>query len=315
MSDEIILEPSSPYIVTSMVRGLTLQHRQMLAVVAAENSFSLEEGRVLSSQGVSESVIAVEQPLDGPAENLPTLQSAFMAFSESYPVDVVLQSTSTAHREYKLACFDMDSTLIEAEVIDELAVEAGVGEQVSAITEAAMRGELDFNQSFEKRMALLQGLDASVLPSIAERLTITEGAERLFKTLRKQGCKTAILSGGFDYFARYLQSKLSIDFIYANPLDIDQEKLTGNVIGPVVNGERKARLLCELAKKEELELEQVIAVGDGANDLPMLNLAGLGVAFRAKPLVVAQSKHAIKQLGLDAILYLMGLGDSEINAK
>jgi phosphoserine phosphatase len=235
-----------------------------------------------------------------------------MELSSRLDADVAFQEDNIFRRNRRLVCFDMDSTLIEAEVIDELAKAAGVGEQVVEITEAAMRGELDFNESFAKRMALLKGLDESVLAEIAEQLPVTEGAAHLISTLRSLGYKTAILSGGFNYFGRYLQKKLGIDYVYANELDIVDGKVTGEVKGTVVNGERKAQLLRELAEKENISLEQVIAVGDGANDLPMLSIAGLGIAFRAKPLVKASAKQSISNLGLDAILYLIGFRDRDV---
>tara|TARA_R110001599_G_scaffold326715_1_gene539359 strand:- start:14 stop:673 length:660 start_codon:yes stop_codon:yes gene_type:complete len=214
-------------------------------------------------------------------------------------------------RNRRLVVFDMDSTLIEAEVIDELAKEAGVGEEVSAITEQAMRGEIDFTESFIRRVGLLKGLDEKVLESVAARLKMTEGAERLISTLKSLGYKTAILSGGFTYFAKGLQAKLGIDYIYANNLEIKDGKVTGQVTGQVVDGNRKAALLDELAVRENIGREQVIAVGDGANDLPMLSRAGLGVAFRAKPLVKESARHSISNLGLDAVLYLIGFRDRE----
>jgi len=203
----------------------------------------------------------------------------------------------------------MDSTLIEAEVIDELARAAGVGAEVSAITERAMGGELDFADSFRQRVALLAGLPESVLATVAKELKITEGAEHLIATLHALGYKTAILSGGFNYFAHYLQQRLGIDYIYANELDIEDGVVTGRVRGDIVDGQRKAVLLRELAAKEGIDLQQVIAVGDGANDLPMLSIAGLGIAFRAKPLVKQSAEQSISTLGLDAILYLLGISD------
>lgn len=208
----------------------------------------------------------------------------------------------------------MDSTLIQTEVIDELAAAAGVGAEVAAITEAAMRGELDFKESFRRRMALLKGLDESVLAGIAERLPITEGADRLIATLKRLGYKVAILSGGFTYFAEHLQRRFGIDYVHANRLEFRDGTLTGEVSGEIVDGARKAELLREIAAREGIRLEQVIAVGDGANDLPMLAIAGLGIAFHAKPIVTEQARHAIATVGLDAILYLLGMRDRDVEA-
>jgi phosphoserine phosphatase len=205
----------------------------------------------------------------------------------------------------------MDSTLIQAEVIDELANAAGVGAEVARITESAMHGELDFSESFRNRLRLLKGLEESRLEAIARRLPLTDGAERLIGTLRKLGYKTAILSGGFTYFGRRLQKQLSIDYLHANELEIRDGRVTGEVVGEIVDGRRKALWLREIAAKENLSLEQVIAVGDGANDLPMLNIAGLGIAFHAKPVVKESARQSISNLGLDGILYLIGLRDRE----
>ena len=220
---------------------------------------------------------------------------------------MAFQEDSIYRRNRRLVVFDMDSTLIEAEVIDLLADAAGVGEQVAEITERAMRGELDFDESFRERLGMLKGLDETVLAGIAQSLKLTEGAERLISTLRQLGYRTAILSGGFTYFARYLQEKLGIDHVYANELDIVDGKVAGQVTGKIVNGERKAELLKKLAFQEGVSLNQVIAVGDGANDLPMLSVAGLGIAFRAKPLVTKSARQSISTLGLDSNFVFAGV--------
>jgi phosphoserine phosphatase len=239
------------------------------------------------------------------------LRAEFLSVAQELNVDIAFQRDSLFRRNRRLAVFDMDSTLIEAEVIDELAKAAGVGEQVSAITERAMRGELDFAASFRERLALLKGLPESVLADIGASLRLTEGAETLFSELHRLGYKTAILSGGFSYFAKQLQAKLGIDYVFANELQIVDGLVTGVAVEPIVDAQRKADLLRELAEKQGLRLEQTIAVGDGANDLPMLAIAGLGVAFRAKPLVKQSAKQAISTLGLDGILYLLGFRDRD----
>jgi phosphoserine phosphatase len=244
--------------------------------------------------------------------NIPALREALLELSNDLQLDIHLQKNTYDSRHRRLVCFDMDSTLIDAEVIDELAKEMGVGVQVAAITESAMRGDIAFDESFRQRMRLLEGLDESVLASIAERLELNPGVEKLLTNLNKRGYKTAILSGGFDYFGRYLQKKLGIDYVYANALDIVDGKVTGKVRGDIVNGNRKAELLQFLADKEGLSLSQVVAVGDGANDLPMLGLAGMGVAFRAKPKVKAAAKFNVSYQGLDSILYLMGFHAADI---
>jgi len=228
-----------------------------------------------------------------------------------HDMDIAFQQDSVYRRNRRLVAFDMDSTLIEAEVIDELAKAAGVGEQVAAITEQAMHGELDFSDSFRQRVALLKGLDEAVLADIAQQLPLTEGAERLVHCLKALGYKTAILSGGFTYFGHYLQNRLGIDYVFANELEVVDGRVSGRVQEPIVDGQRKAQLLRDIAAKEAISLEQVIAVGDGANDLPMLSIAGLGIAFRAKPLVQENAKQAISTLGLDGILYLLGVEDKD----
>ncbi|MCK7596648.1 phosphoserine phosphatase SerB [Microbulbifer sp. CAU 1566] len=237
---------------------------------------------------------------------------ALLELGQELGLELVLQAGDT-QRAPKLACFDMDSTLIQAEVIDELAKIAGVGDQVAEITLSAMRGELDFQQSFRKRMSLLKGFTEASLAEIAPRIPLMPGAQRLLLALRALGCKTAILSGGFTYFAHYLQDNhLAVDFVHANQLEFNGGALTGGVIDPIVDGARKALLLQEIAAELALPLDQVIAVGDGANDLPMLSLGALGIAFHAKPKVRAEAPQAIDGFGLDAALYLFGLNDRQI---
>lgn len=228
-----------------------------------------------------------------------------LALADQYELDVFIQPQVERNISHGLICFDMDSTLIGQEVIDELAKEAGIGEQVAEITERAMQGELDFQQSFRARVALLKGLDANVLAKIADRLTINEGAQHLITTLKEQGFHTAIFSGGFQYFAEFLQKKLGIDEVHANTLDIQNGVVTGEVVGQIVDAERKAELLNTLATRLNLTLEQTITVGDGANDLPMLSAAGIGVAYHAKPLVRSQAQYAISHVGLDGVLALV----------
>lgn len=305
------------HIITLLARKITAAHIATVTDVAAQHGLNIDKitrlsGRLsLQNEVPEKSKACVEFSVRGETPNISLVQKEFLRTASELDVDIAFQEDNIFRRNRRLVVFDMDSTLIEAEVIDELAKEAGVGDQVIEITEAAMRGELDFNESFRRRVALLKGLDASVLESVAQRLPLTEGAEDLVSHLKMLGFKTAILSGGFTYFAEKLQKQLGFDYVYANQLDICDGVVTGEVVGEIVNGDRKAELLREIAEREGVRLEQTIAVGDGANDLPMLSIAGLGIAFRAKPLVRQSAKQAISTLGLDGILYLIGFRDRD----
>ncbi|SDS69811.1 phosphoserine phosphatase SerB [Pseudomonas prosekii] len=304
------------HIVTLLTRKVTAGQLQAVSSITAKYGLNIDHidrlsGRMPLDTPADKGKGCIEFSVRGEAADAQALRAEFLSVAQELNVDIAFQEDSLFRRNRRLAVFDMDSTLIEAEVIDELAKAAGVGEQVSAITERAMAGELDFRASFKERLALLKGLDVSVLDSIGASLRLTEGAETLFAELKRLGYKTAILSGGFTYFAKQLQAKLGIDYVFANELEVLDGKVTGVAVEPIVDAQRKADLLKELAHKEGLRLEQTIAVGDGANDLPMLAIAGLGVAFRAKPLVKQSAKQAISTLGLDGVLYLLGFRDRD----
>ncbi|PBJ08661.1 phosphoserine phosphatase SerB [Pseudomonas sp. ACN5] len=304
------------HIVTLLTRKVTAGQLQAVSSITAKYGLNIDHidrlsGRMPLDTPADKGKGCIEFSVRGEAADPQALRAEFLSVAQELNVDIAFQEDSLFRRNRRLAVFDMDSTLIEAEVIDELAKAAGVGDKVSEITERAMAGELDFRASFKERLALLKGLDVNVLDSIGASLRLTEGAETLFAELKRLGYKTAILSGGFTYFANQLQAKLGIDYVFANELEVVDGKVTGVAVEPIVDAQRKADLLRELAHKEGLRLEQTIAVGDGANDLPMLAIAGLGVAFRAKPLVKQSAKQAISTLGLDGVLYLLGFRDRD----
>ena len=302
------------YIISLLARKITANQLNQVTSVVAGHGLNIDaiqrlSGRLPLGELPALSKACVEFSVRGSLANAVSFREELLELASSLDVDIAFQEDNMFRRNRRLVAFDMDSTLIEAEVIDELAARAGVGKEVAAITERAMRGDIDFSDSFRARVALLKGLDARVLEDVAHSLPLTEGAEKLVSTLKSLGYKTAILSGGFTYFGEYLQRRLGIDYVYANTLDIVNGKVTGEVSGTIVDGQRKAELLRDIAAREGIDLQQVISVGDGANDLPMLSIAGLGIAFRAKPVVAASAKQAISTLGLDGILYLLGIND------
>ena len=317
-ADWIEAQGQDRYILTLLAREVSAEEIARVTRVTAEQGLNIHDiarlsGRINLNEPISnDTKSCIEFAVKGTPKDPAAMRANFLRIASELDIDIAIQQDDAYRRTRRLVCFDMDSTLIQTEVIDELAKHAGVGDKVAAITEQAMQGKLDFNQSFRRRMALLEGLDESVLEDIANKLPIMEGAERLIKNLKAYGFKTAILSGGFTYFGKFLQNKFGIDYVHANTLERIDGKLTGNVIDPIINGEMKAKLLKEIAEQEGISPAQTIAVGDGANDLPMLSAAGLGIAFRAKPLVRESAKQSLSTHGLDSILYLLGFKDSDI---
>ena len=308
------------YILTLLGRKLSAKQITAVTHILAGQELNIDAiKRLTGRQPLDESKLGVraciEFSLRGTPRDREAMQRELMKLSSELEVDFSFQRDNMYRRMRRLICFDMDSTLIQTECIDELAEKAGVGEQVRAITESAMRGEIDFKESFTKRVALLKGLDISVMKEIAENMPITEGVERLMFVLKRYGYKIAILSGGFTYFGEYLQKKFGIDYVYANELEVEDGKLTGRYLGDVVDGKRKAELLRLIAQVEKVDIAQTIAVGDGANDLPMLSLAGLGIAFHAKPKVKENAQQSINTIGLDGVLYFLGFKDSYLEER
>ena len=309
------------YILTLIGRTLSASQIEAATKVIAQQGLNIDSilrltGRMSIMHPERNMRACIEFSLRGTPENRAAMQEELMRISSEMEIDFSFQKDDMYRRMRRLICFDMDSTLIQTECIDELADRAGVGSEVRAITESAMRGEIDFKESFTRRVALLKGLDSSVLEDIATKMPITEGVDRLMFVLKSCGYKIAILSGGFTYFGEYLQRKYGIDYVYANELEIDEDgKLTGRYKGEIVDGHRKAELLKLIAQVEKVNLAQTIAVGDGANDLPMLSEAGLGIAFHAKPRVVANAKQSINTMGLDGVLYFLGFKDSYLGEQ
>ena len=300
-SEWVNMQGRNRYIVTILSRKLTARQIAGVSRIIAEQGMNIDAikrltGRIPLEERERTPKASVEFSVRGTPRDKELMKASFLKLSSELQVDISFQEDS--------------STLIETEVIDELAMRAGVGDEVKAITESAMRGEIDFRTSFTRRCAMLKGLDVSVMQDIAEHLPITEGADRLMRILKKVGFKIAILSGGFTYFGNYLKQKYGIDYVYANELEVEDGKLTGRYVGEIVDGKRKAELLRLIAQVENVDIRQTVAVGDGANDLPMISLAGLGIAFHAKPKVKATAEQSISTIGLDGILYFLGYKDS-----
>lgn len=315
----VSMQGKNRWIITILGRKLTARHIALVSDEIARQGLNIDAiqrltGRMpLDESETPQSKSCVEFSVRGNPHDTAEMQRRLMQISNTDDFDISLQQDNVFRRCRRLICFDMDSTLIETEVIDELAMRAGVGDQVKAITESAMRGEIDFCESFRRRVALLKGLDESVMADIADNLPVTEGVSRMMAVLKRTGFKTAILSGGFTYFGNRLKQRFGFDYVYANELEIADGKLTGRYVGDIVDGKRKAELLRIIAQVENIDIAQTIAVGDGANDLPMLTTAGLGIAFHAKPKVKQTARQSISTIGLDGVLYFLGFKDSFIS--
>ncbi|OLO04469.1 MULTISPECIES: phosphoserine phosphatase SerB [Salinicola] len=314
------VDKDARWILTLMAPALSAEVMAEVGALTAEQGLTIQQVKRLSAKGQLDVVsptdagACLEWRLSGAVHDSTSLREKILALSERFHVDVALQPANLWQRHRRLICFDMDSTLIQAEVIDELARRHGVYDEVAAVTERAMRGELDFQQSFRERMSKLEGLDESVLAEIADSLSLMPGLERLMRYLKRLGYRTAILSGGFTYFARYLQERLGFDEVHANELVIRDGKVTGEVQAPIIDAERKATILRQIAEREGWQLAQTVAVGDGANDLKMLSTAGMGIAFHAKPLVRREAQQSVSVTGLDGLLYLLGYSEAELTA-
>jgi phosphoserine phosphatase len=305
------------FIVTVLGRAISANHLARVSSIVAQHGLNVDRierlsGRLSLAVHSPDANACVELTVSGDSSSEQSMRAAFLATAHDLKIDIAFQRESIFRRNRRLFAFDMDSTLIEGEVIDELAKLAGVADEVVKVTEAAMRGEIEFQESFRRRVALLRGLKETRVRELLDTIPLVEGAEQLIGTLKMLGYKTAILSGGFNFFAQHLQTRLGIDYVFANDLDIVDGVVSGEVRTPIVDGARKAELLRQIALLENISLDQVVAVGDGANDLPMLGIAGMGIAFRAKPLVRQTASHAVSFLGLDSLLYLVGVRDRDL---
>jgi phosphoserine phosphatase len=320
LDDWISSQGKDQFIVTILGRAITADHLARVSAIIAEHGLNVDRierlsGRLSLAVHTPDANACVEFTVNGNSSSEASMRAAFLATAHDLKIDIAFQRESVFRRNRRLFAFDMDSTLIEGEVIDELAKLAGVADEVVKVTESAMRGEIEFQESFRRRVALLRGLKETRVRELLDTIPLVEGAEQLIGTLKMLGYKTAILSGGFNFFAQHLQRRLGIDYVFANDLDIVNGVVSGEVRTPIVDGARKAELLRQIAGQENISLDQVVAVGDGANDLPMLGIAGMGIAFRAKPLVRQTASHAVSFLGLDSLLYLIGVRDRDLRSS
>jgi len=317
LDEWISSQGNDQFIVTVLGRAISANHLARVSSIVAQHGLNVDRierlsGRLSLAVHSPDANACVELTVSGDSSSEQSMRAAFLATAHDLKIDIAFQRESIFRRNRRLFAFDMDSTLIEGEVIDELAKLAGVADEVVKVTEAAMRGEIEFQESFRRRVALLRGLKETRVRGLLDTIPLVEGAEQLIGTLKMLGYKTAILSGGFNFFAQHLRTRLGIDYVFANDLDIIDGVVSGEVRTPIVDGARKAELLRQIARLENISLDQVVAVGDGANDLPMLGIAGMGIAFRAKPLVRQTASHAVSFLGLDSLLYLVGVRDRDL---
>lgn len=298
------------YAVTCLGEEITAQVVAQISNAIYSENVNIERITQLSQGELSciEMIVETDKTI-----NVQDMTRKLLSISSDFGVDIAVQKENIFRRSKRLVVMDMDSTLIQVEVIDELAKSAGHGEEVSGITSRAMNGELSFNESLNKRVELLRGLDENILDEIYHNIPFTPGAKKLVKILKKLGYKTAVISGGFTFFTDRLKNELGLDYAFANELEIKEGKLTGKVLGEIINGEFKAKILEDIANQEDITLDQVVAIGDGANDLLMLDKAGLGIAFNAHKTVREKADYNISQKNLDSIIYLLGISEKEKN--
>jgi phosphoserine phosphatase len=304
-------------IITLLGRRITAEQLSKVAAAIAKNKLNIDvinrlSGRVSVNNTDTTQTACVQITVSGKIDDPAVLRGQLLKIHSDTGIDISFYIDDIYRHARRLVVFDMDSTLIQGEAIDELADMAGVGDQVAQITEAGMQGKIDFKESLTQRVALLNGLEENVLSFVAKNLVLTEGADRVVRKLKQLGYKIGIISGGFEYFGKYLQKKLGLDYVFTNCLEIVNGKLTGKIKGDIIDGHKKAEILETIARVENISLQQTIAVGDGANDLPMISIAGLGVAFNAKSIVKKNAQRSISSVGLDGLLYLMGLSEREI---